>query len=88
MIERVRLLTLGEFIQRCVEEHGCKLLEGEPLMGPRGRETVRYLCRMNGRQYQAVLPKLNDDDHLDAEVLASLCKRLGLAAFDFGLLIG
>ena len=86
-VERQRLPTLGEFIETCTKNHGCRVLE-TVVKGPRGIATSRYLCRSNGGRFVAVLPEIGNEERLTADVLSSLCNRIHLPAHLFGLFVG
>lgn len=80
-------MTLGDFIDRCVDQHHCRLFEVE-LEGPAGPVRSRVLSRVNGSLRRCVLPNISDDDELTTQMLASLCNALGIPAFEFGIFIG
>lgn len=86
-IHRQELPSLGEFIEACIKKHGCRVLEVQ-ILGPRGLVTSRYLCRSNGRRWKAVLPEIDNEEPLTADVLSSLCNRIHLPTHLFGLFIG
>lgn len=88
-MERERLATLAELIEICVKNHGCRLLKLEPdPSGPRGPEESWYLTRTNGGLRNAMLPSIDRDKPLPARVIRSICSRLGIPAFEFGLFVG
>lgn len=67
-------LSLGRFIARCVEQHGCTLVE----MESHGGGTGRYLLRAGTRTRWAVLPALAEEQPLTPELCWSLCNRLDI----------
>ena len=86
-VERTQLPTLGEFVEACTKKHGCRVLEMN-LNGPRGAVISRYLCRSNGERSFAALPDIDNEEHLTADVLVSMCNRLHLPPYLFGLFVG
>lgn len=77
-------LTYGEFLRR-VSEHGYEVL-GEEVRDPDGRPVqLPYLRNRSTGRIVHLPGNLEPDDVLDEFVTASLLRRIGIPAEDWGL---
>ena len=86
---RDRLPTLAQFITKAQIEF-CVEIESHPVANHEGEHLFADFRRTgsDGKRMVVPVPNIAEHEHLTAEVLAHLCRRLDLKPFQFGLFIG
>jgi hypothetical protein len=75
------LPTIGQFVEKAVEQ-GCRLATARvPIIGPRGKVTPRYLESADRKRF-VILPNEHDSERLAPSQVANFVRVLGVSGFE------